>query len=173
MTLPLYIQPLDPARHARTAFDCGVRELNVYLAKTANQDVKRAAAGCWVAVASADSTEILGYYTLAPEGIAAADLPELPSKILRNLPCYPRLGAALLGRLAVLKTLQGQRLGQHLLFDALTRCLASDIPFVMVVVDPKDENAAAWYGRFGFRTLTRHRMFVMVEELKSYFQSAE
>jgi ribosomal protein S18 acetylase RimI-like enzyme len=173
MLLPLHIQPLDPARHDRARFDCGVAELNDYLAKTANQDVKRNAAGCWVAVASEDSDEILGYYTLAPEGIAAADLPELPPKILKKLPRYPRFGAALLGRLAVSQSLQGLRLGERLLFDALTRCLASEIPFVMVVVDPKDEKAAAWYARFGFRVLTGDRMFVTVEELKTYFQSSE
>lgn len=172
MPTSLHIQRLDPTRHDRDAFDCGVAELNDYLAKTANQDVKRSAAGCWVAVPSEDSSDILGYYTLAPESVAAADLPDLAPKIRRKLPPYPRMGAALLGRLAVSKTLQGQRIGERLLFDALTRCLASEIPFVMVVVDPKDEKAAEWYGRFGFQPLTGDRMFVMVEELKSYFQSS-
>lgn len=47
----LPIQSLDPSRHDCEGFDCRVPELNDYLAKQANQDVKRGACGCWVAVA--------------------------------------------------------------------------------------------------------------------------
>jgi len=172
MPASLHIQPLDPARHDRAGFDCGVAALNDYLAKTANQDVKRKAAGCWVALLSAESSEILGYYTLSSDSVETADLAELPPKIRRKLPRYPRIGAALLGRLAVSKAFQGRRLGERLLFDALTRCLTSQIPFVVVVIDPADNKAAAWYARFGFRPLSGIRMFVTAEELQTYFQSS-
>ena len=172
MSSHLHIQPLDPARHNRAAFDCGVPELNDYLVKTANQDVNRKAAGCWVALPSADSGNILGYYTLSSDSVETAELPELPSKVQKNLPRYRRLGAALLGRLAVSKDFQRQRLGERLLFDALTRCLSSQIPFVLVLVDPKDDEVAAWYARFGFRPLNGSRMFVTAEELRAYFQSS-
>ena len=35
----LHIQPFDPTQHDREGFDCGVAELNDYLARQANQDV--------------------------------------------------------------------------------------------------------------------------------------
>ena len=34
-------EPLDPNKHDRTAFDCGVEALNQYLLKFAIQDQKR------------------------------------------------------------------------------------------------------------------------------------
>ena len=120
-------------------------------------------------VASEKATDLLGYYTLAPEAIDIAELPELPKSLGRKLPRYRRIGAALLGRLAVSLSSQGQGIGRKLLHDALTRCLVSEIPFVVVVVDPKDEVAAKWYARFGFRPMTGDRMVVTIAELRAYF----
>ena len=165
----LHIQALDPARHDRAGFDCGVPELNDYLARQANQDVKRGGCGCWVAVVSETGSEVLGYYTLSPEAVEMSELPELPKSLGRKLPRYRRIGAALLGRLAVAKSAQGQRIGERLLYDALARSLASEIPFVVVVVDPKDARAAEWYGRFGFRPMSGDRMVVTMAELRAYF----
>jgi ribosomal protein S18 acetylase RimI-like enzyme len=165
----LHIQALDASRHDRDSFDCGVSALNDYLARQANQDVKRGACGCWVAVAAEQGREVLGYYTLSAEAVEMTELPELPKSLGRKLPRYRRIGAALLGRLAVAKSAQGQRIGERLLYDALTRCLVSEIPFVVVVVDPKDERAAEWYGRFGFRPMSGDRMVVTMVELRAYF----
>ena len=74
-----------------------------------------------------------------------------------------------LGRLAVAKSTLGQRIGERLPYDALARCLVSEIPFVAVVVDPKDGRAAAWYERFGFRPMSGDRMAVTMVELRAYF----
>jgi ribosomal protein S18 acetylase RimI-like enzyme len=165
----LHIQRLDAARHDREGFDCGVAELNGYLARQANQDVKKSACGCWVAVSSEGGSEVLGYYTLSAEAVEVSELPELPRSLGRKLPRYRRIGAALLGRLAVAKTAQGRRIGERLLYDALTRCLVSEIPFVVVLVDPKDGRAAEWYRRFGFRSMSGNRMVVTMNELRAYF----
>jgi predicted GNAT family N-acyltransferase len=45
-----------------------------------------------------------------------------------------------------------QRLGEHLLLDALHRSLthADEIAAMAVVVDAKDENAASFYRHYGF-----------------------
>ena len=166
---PMIVQRLDPTIHNRNSFDCGVPELNDYLAKQANQDVRRAAGGCWVAVAAVEDREVLGYYTLSAEAVEVSELPELPKSLGRKLPRYRRIGAALLGRLAVAKSAQGQKIGERLLYDALTRCLVSEIPFVVIVVDPKDDRAAEWYGRFGFRPMSGDRMVVTMAELRTYF----
>jgi ribosomal protein S18 acetylase RimI-like enzyme len=173
MAAKLQIQRLDKTFHDRRAFDCGVPELNGYLAKTAALDMKRKAAGCWVITSEEDAQSISGYYTLSSEAIDAVDLPDMPKTISKKLPKYRRFGAALLGRLAVAKSQQGRGLGQLLLMDAFHRCLALEVPVVVIVVDPKDEKATDWYGRFGFRMLSENRMVVTLLELEARFKGLD
>ena len=169
MASTLHIQPLDKSLHDRANFDCGVPALNDYLARQAALDMQRKASGCWVITAQAGSKTVLGYYTLSAEAIEAVDLPEMPKAISKKLPRYRRFGAALLGRLAVDQSQQGQGIGELLLMDAFYRCLVMDIPVVVIVVDPKDLKAAAWYERFGFTPLTEDRMVVTLLELEARF----
>lgn len=165
----LQIQPLDKSLHDRANFDCGVSALNDYLAKQAALDLKRKASGCWVITDEADSSKVLGYYALSAEAIDAVDLPEMPKAISKKLPRYRRIGAALLGRLAIDKSQQGQGIGELLLMDAFHRCLALEVPVVVIVVDPKDADVADWYARFGFRPLTEGRMVATLLELEARF----
>jgi ribosomal protein S18 acetylase RimI-like enzyme len=164
-----YIQALDPAKHRREAFDCGAEPLNRYLREQARLDLKRRAAGCWVLVATDNPAEVLGYYTLSSESVLVAELPPMPKPEQKRLPPYSRLGAWLLGRLAVSASRHGQGLGGLLLADALRRCLRSEIPAVFVVVDPKDTAAVAFYEKFGFRPLTATRMFLPMHETALFF----
>ncbi len=62
------------------------------------------------------------------------------------------MSATLIGRLAVSKDRQGQRLGAVLLADALRRAFesASTVGSSMVVVDALDEAAAGFYAAHGF-----------------------
>ena len=163
------IEALDPSKHRRETFDCGVETLNRYLREQARLDVKRRAAGCWVLVPTATPAEVLGYYTLSPESVLAAELPSLPRPENKKLPPYPRLGAWLLGRLAVSASRQGQGLGGLLLTDALRRCLRSEIPAVFVLVDPKDTAVITFYQKFGFRPLTATRLFLPMHEVALFF----
>lgn len=55
-----------------------------------------------------------------------------------------------MGRLAVDKTCKGQGLGGALLADALTRAARAEIAAYALVVDAKDEAAAAFYRHHGF-----------------------
>ena len=169
MASNLHIQQLDKAIHNRASFDCGVSALNDYLAKAAALDIKRKAAGCWVITEEGDRRSVLGYYTLSSEAVDTVDLPEMSKSISKTLPKYRRFGAALLGLLAVDKSQQGQGLGELLLMDAFHRCLALEVPVVVIVVDPKDEKVADWYARLGFRSLTKDRMVVTLLELEARF----
>lgn len=173
MANQLHIQQLDKALHDRKHFDCGVPALNDYLAKQAALDVKRKASGCWVISPADDAVAVLGYYTLSAEAIDAVDLPQVPKAISKKLPGYRRFRAALLGRLAVASSQQGQGIGELLLMDAFHRCLIMEIPVVLIVVDPKDEKAAQWYERFGFRPLTQERMVVTLLELEARFNELD
>jgi ribosomal protein S18 acetylase RimI-like enzyme len=58
-----------------------------------------------------------------------------------------------MGRLAVDRAFKGQGLGGALLGDALTRAARSEIAAYALVVDAKDDMAAAFYRHHGFIAL--------------------
>lgn len=58
MATQLHIQPLDPGRHDRAGFDCGVTELNCYLSEQARKEVAAGAATCFVATWEESASEI-------------------------------------------------------------------------------------------------------------------
>jgi predicted GNAT family N-acyltransferase len=139
-------EPLAPG-HDRAAFSCGVERLDTYLHKQAGQDVKRRVAAAFVL--TPDGKTIAGYYTLSQYSV---ELEAVPPEIARRLPKYPLVPATLLGRLAVSTAFRGARLGELLLMDALSRSLSlsTQIASAAVIVDAKDEGAAAFYKKYGF-----------------------
>jgi GNAT superfamily N-acetyltransferase len=144
----LVVVPLDDG-HERAEFSCGVKSLDRYLQNQAGQDVRRRANGVFVLADKAKASRVLGYYTLCATALVPGDVPEAARE---HIPRYPLVSATLIGRLAVAKGRQGQRLGAVLLADALRRALASaqTVGSSMVVVDALDENAAAFYAAHGF-----------------------
>jgi predicted GNAT family N-acyltransferase len=141
------VEPLG-RQHDRTAFHCGADALDRYLKQQARQDADKRVAAPFVAV-NPPNRRVLGYYTLSASVVTLTDLPD---ELTRKLPRYPQLPVTLLGRLAVDQSARVQRLGEHLLLDALHRSLthADEIAAMAVVVDAKDENAAAFYRHYGF-----------------------
>jgi ribosomal protein S18 acetylase RimI-like enzyme len=133
------------AKHDRSRFDCGSEPLNRYFTQQVTQDVRRRVAACFVAITSAGG--IAGYYTLAS---ASVPLVDLAPETTRKLPRYPSVPAVRMGRLAVDRQFKGQGLGAALLADALTRALSSDIAAFALIVDAKDDVAAAFYRHHGF-----------------------
>jgi len=97
-----------------------------------------------------DTGRIEGYYTLAAGGVPLNNMPE---DIVKRLPRYPSVPVARLGRLAVDVDFQRQRLGGALLWDAIMRALRSEVAVFAVVVDAKDDHAAAFYRHHGFTAL--------------------
>lgn len=134
-------------RHDRASFACGVPVLDRYLAEQASQDARRRVARCFVA---AHGTRVLGFYTLAATNVA---LSGLPPETVSKLPRYAALPAVLIGRLAVALDARGEGIGGLMLMDATARVLASDIAAYALLVDAKDEAAAAFYRHHGFMDL--------------------
>lgn len=167
------IEPLDPARHRREAFDCGVEVLNRYLRERAGQDMRRRVAGCWILIEQSDPTSVLGFYTLSTESVHAEDLAAASETVRKKLPRYPKLGAMLLGRLAVATAVKGQGLGKKLLFDAISRCATSEIPAPLMVVDAKDEAAEKFYLRYDFEKLSDGRLFLPMHALRARLPSPD
>ncbi len=153
------VEPLG-RQHDRTAFHCGSEALDRYLKHQARQDADKRVAAPFVAVNQPD-TRVRGYYTLSASVLTLVDLPD---ELAHKLPRYPQLHVTLLGRLAVDQSAKGQGLGEHLLLDALRRSLAhaDRIAAMAVVVDARDEAAAAFYRHYGFLTLQAQpsRLFV-------------
>lgn len=158
------VEPLG-ANHDRSAFDCGQAALNHHLQRHASQDVRRRMALVFVAVVSTTPSTVLGYYSLSATNFDRADLPEEAAK---RLPRYP-VPAAILGRLAVAIGEQGQGRGEFLLLDALRRVLSASALMAVhaVVVDAKDERAAAFYARYGFQVFpsTPLRLFLPLDTI--------
>ncbi len=140
------ILPLDPTLD-RAAFTCGVPALDQYFHTQATQDAKRLVARCFVAMRG---EMLLGYYTLSS---ASVPFNEVPQPLSRRLPRYPALPAIRIGRLAVDVRHQGQGIGGILLADAIQRALRAEAPGFSIVVDAKDDQAAAFYKRHGFLEL--------------------
>ena len=138
------ILPLDPERE-RSGFHCGVEALDRYFREGVTQDIRRRVTSCLVALD--EQNRISGLYTLAATSVLLADLPEA---IARKLPRGPTVPAIRMGRLAVDKAERGKGLGAALLADALSRSMGSEIAGFALVVDAKDDKAAAFYLHHGF-----------------------
>lgn len=145
---PTFLLARLEAHHDRTSFQSGSPALNRYVQEQVNQDIRRRVAACFVALS--DGHRMAGYYTLASASILLADLPVCISK---KLPRYPSVPAIRMGRLAVDETFKGQGLGGALLADALVRAARAEIAAFAMLVDAKDENAAAFYRHHGFMAL--------------------
>lgn len=143
---PFHVAPLD-AEHDRAAFDSGSEPLDHYLREQVTQDVRRRVAACFVALSE---HRIAGYYTLASASLMLADL---PASISKKLPRYPTVPAVRMGRLAVDQSFKDQGLGGALLADALDGATRSEIAAYALIVDAKDESAAAFYRHHGFIAL--------------------
>ncbi len=157
-------------RHDRTRFDCGIDALDQYLKRQARQDADRYIAAPF-ALVEPPGARVLGYYTLSASNVDAGRItPELAKK----LPRYPQLPVTLIGRLAVDSQLKGQGCGEYLLMDALHRSLqhAAEISAMAVVVDAKDDAAAAFYRHFSFVPLQAHarRLYLPMKTVESLFK---
>ena len=143
---PFRVALLDSS-HDRASFDSDSEALNRYLQQQATQDVRRRIAACFVAVTSDDDQRIAGYYTLASSSILLDDLPAATG---RKLPRYPSVPVVRMGRLAVATKWKGAGLGSALLADALRRAARAEIAAYALVVDAKNDAAAAFYRHHGF-----------------------
>jgi predicted GNAT family N-acyltransferase len=98
----------------------------------------------------------------------------LPPELVQQLHLpNDKLPATLIGRLARSKEFKGRGLGELLLMGALKRALehSGNIASVAVVVDAIDENARAFYRRYGFIDIPNHpnRLFIPMKTVAQLF----
>ena len=158
------IEPLNPSKHRREEFDCGVEALNDYLKKRARKEMDAGLAVCFVAAPASDPGCIAGFYTLSAATILTSTLPEA---VIRKLPRYGDFPATLLGRLARSTAFKGQGLGDRLMMSAFARAVnaAEEVASWAIVTDPKDDNARRFYEEFGFSELSENRLFMTMKQV--------
>ena len=150
MAAPDWVIERLARKHDRATFHCGRANLDNWLRHQASQFDKRDLARTYVAVRRGDST-VLGYYAIATHRVTYESLPADQAKGLPHID----IPVVLLGQLAVDQSVRGQGVGELLLVDALRRAhhIADQIGVRAVEVDAIDENARAYYVKYGFLQL--------------------
>lgn len=161
--------PLD-STYDKKDFCCGNDLLDAYIKTQASQDIKRYLSVVFVL---GNPPVIKGYYTLSSSSVPKNAVPE---DIRKTMPkSYERLPVILIGRLAIDNKFQGQGLGSAILADALKRCYnqaESSSGAIAVVVDPIDQEAKKFYGRYQFIELPDSgRMFIHMKTIKTLILS--
>tara|TARA_B100001093_G_scaffold470170_1_gene491461 strand:- start:3646 stop:4137 length:492 start_codon:yes stop_codon:yes gene_type:complete len=144
----MLFEHLNPKKHDRKSFDCGVEALNLYLQRGANQDQRRSLTKIYVL---AEGERVIGYYSISAHSVLRDNMPDDI-----KLASYKDVPFLLLGRLAVDKEFQGHGYGDAMIFHAFKTTLdaAEKIGILGMVVDAKDEKAVSFYEGFGFKRLT-------------------
>lgn len=149
--------------HAVDVFDCGREELNRFLIRFAFPNQQAGASQTYIGLS--DHT-VIGYYTLV---VGQVEYDGAPERLTKGLARHP-VPIMLLARLAVSVAWQGRGVGAGLLKDVMRRTLqAADIAGIRAFgVHAKDDDARAYYERFGFIALPSDpfHLFVLMKDLR-------
>lgn len=147
--------------HDLTQFSCGKPEMDDWLARYALTNQGLNATRTYV---TCEGSVVRGYFSLAPSSIAFENV---PPRVAQGLARYP-VPVILLARLAVDQSVQGRRVGESLVLEALQRSLQASIAIggVAVLVHALDDDARAFYERYDFEpspTNPRHLLLLMAD----------
>jgi ribosomal protein S18 acetylase RimI-like enzyme len=167
------IEPLDPAKHDRAAFSCGVEQVDNFFRKTANKLARAGNLRVFVMVSPAG--ELIGFYALNAHAI---DYSELPANHARTRPGHGQIPAAYISMIGVDTCFSGKGYGGDLLVDALTRIVraADDIGISVVILDVLDcgnadlvQRRLKLYISYGFTPLPSQplRLFLPIATVRS------
>ena len=159
-----HIEPLDTRVHIRDKFINQHASLQNYIRSIARQDMDRDLARCFVLT---DEDKIIkGYYTLNNLSIPTSHWDVAVIKKYKLT--YQAIPCTLLGRLAMDTSMQGKRLGEILLMDALRRAyeVSKTIASFAVVVDALDQSAKSFYKKYDFHELMdTNRLYLPMKTL--------
>jgi ribosomal protein S18 acetylase RimI-like enzyme len=171
------VEPLDPTKHDRTAFSCGIDQVDNFFRRTANKLIKAGNARTFVMVGS--EGVLIGFYAVNAHAI---DYTELPERFARNRPAHGSIPAAYISMIGVDSRYQGRGYGGDLLMDCLIRLAgaaeALGIAVVMLdVLDCGDPDAVArrlaLYSSYGFEPLSSKplRLFLSMATIRTLVES--
>jgi GNAT superfamily N-acetyltransferase len=146
--------PLDDT-HDFAAFDSGEPSLDDWLRRRARANQAAGASRTFVVCRGAF---VVGYYCLAAGAVTTT---AAPGRVRRNMP--DPIPMAVLGRLAVDRTLHGHGIGRALLRDAVLRTMqAADVLAVRgLLVQALNEDARRFYLACGFEPSPHSPMLLM------------
>ena len=169
---PFVIEPLDPAKHDRGAFSCGIDQADNFFRRTANKLIKAGNVRTFVMIGP--ERELIGFYATNAH---AVDYTELSDRFARNRPAHGSIPAAYISMIGVDHRFQGQGYGGDLLVDCLTRLaraaealgIAVVILYVLDCGDPeKVARRLALYTSYGFEPLPSQglRLFLPIATVR-------
>jgi GNAT superfamily N-acetyltransferase len=146
---PYRIVPWDQIA-GRATFTCGKAEIDAYWRTMAVRHAREGLAAVMV-MEEATTGEVVGYCTMVSYTLVVETLPAHfnPRKLPNRLP------TTLVGKLAIHADRQRQGLGTILLSHAIASAVGAGTRTrsYAIVVDAIDDDAARFYGRFGFLPL--------------------
>jgi ribosomal protein S18 acetylase RimI-like enzyme len=174
---PLKFEPFDPDEHDRTAFSCGVDQVDNYFKRTANKLQK--AGNVRLSVLLAADGELLGFYAVNAHSVA---YDKLPKKYARARPSHGSIPAAYISMIGVDQRFQGKGLGGIMLVEALKKLASASEALgiavvLMDVLDCGDDVATSrrleLYQSYGFQRLenTPLRLFLPIQDAKAMLKT--
>ncbi|HEU0067326.1 MAG TPA: GNAT family N-acetyltransferase [Sphingomonas sp.] len=169
----IVIEPLDPAKHDRATFSCGIAQVDNFFRRTANKLAKVDNIRTFVMVGP--KRELIGFYATNAHAI---DYAELPERFARDRPSHGNIPAAYISMIGVDGRFQGRGYGGDLLVDCLARLTrAADALGIAVAMldvldcgDPeKVAKRLALYTSYGFERLPSHalRLFLPIATVRA------
>lgn len=166
------IEPLDPEKHDRAAFSCGIPQVDNFFQRTANKLSKADNIRTFVMVEPAG--ELIGFYATNAHAVDYADLPE---RFARTRPGHGSIPAAYIAMIGVDARFQGKGFGGDLLVDGLARIAqaAEAIGIAVVMLDVLDcgdpdkvAKRKALYASYGFEPLASNplRLFLPIATVR-------
>ena len=142
--------------HGLDKFDCGVETLDRWLRQRALKNQMTGASRAFVAC---EGTSVVAYYALASGAVTAA---AATGRLRRNMP--DPIPIAVLGRLAIDRSLHGRGLGRALVRDAGLRVVqaAGAIGIRGLIVHALSDDARTFYERVGFEPSPLDPMTLMI-----------
>jgi GNAT superfamily N-acetyltransferase len=167
---PISLPVLLSSEHELAGFDCGKAPLNDFLVKYALQNQASGGARTY---ALTRGKRVIGYYSLAPASVAPEDA---PARVMKGQGRYP-VPVILMARFALDLSEQGKGYGKVLFRDALRRALAGAeaIGGRAFLVHAKDEEARAFYARFGMEASPTNplHLFLLFKDIRKSLDAAE
>lgn len=174
---PFTIEPLDPVKHDRAAFSCGITQVDNFFRRSPNKLAKADNVRTFVMVGT--EGELIGFYATNAHAI---DYTELPDRFARNRPAHGSIPAAYISMIGVDSGFQGRGYGGDLLVDCLKRlAVAADaLGIAVVMLDVLDcgdaEKVAkriALYTSYGFQPLPSNnlRLFLPIATVRTLMEA--
>lgn len=170
------IEPFDPEKHDRTAFSCGIDQVDNFFKKTANKLSKADNLRVWVM--TDPKSVLIGFYATNAHSV---DYQNLPTKYARTRPGHGQLPAAYISMIGVDNSFQGKGYGGDLLVDCLRRLAQASeaLGIAVVLLDVLDcgspdqvKRRLALYRGYGFEPLSTQplRLFLPMATVKAILE---